>query len=648
MFHTLWLDTMARSEAATLVVIAILALFLVRRPVKRKLATASELAERRDNILFRPTFDATCATAFLSLLPTVAIAYLGWRLKVSHYSTDFQIAAGEGLIHVALVIWSIGLARKVLRRDGLGRAHFGWFGPSCDSVRNTLFWSACALAPLVAIISTLSALGESDWEDSLGRLTFMVAMLLVAWCLHQLLRRRKGALFDIVEHARGKSSLNARRFGYIIALVVPIALFVAAGLGFYLSALHIAGQLFITLLSVFALLLVAQLLLRWMVLARRRVAREQARKRRDAMRESLGAAQETVPEPEEEIDLTRVDAQSVRLVRSAFAIGIAVACYFIWSTDLPALSVLESQTLWETVDTVQREIPLAGTNETEIVTEQVKVPITLRDAAVFLFIAAITFIAVQNLPGLLEIILLQRLSLIAGERYAIKSIVAYLLTMAGGIWAFTVIGLSWSKIQWLVAAVGLGLGFGLQEIFANLISGLIILFERPIRVGDTVTVGEISGTVSRIRIRATWITAFNRRELIVPNKEFVTGRLVNWTLSDQVLRVDIKVGIAYGSDTGLAKELIMNVARAHEHVLNDPEPVVYFVGFGDSSLDFELRAHCPNMDSFLVVRDAMHTGIDAAFRQHGIEIPFPQRDIHMRPTDPSNPPDASPEMPPMS
>jgi potassium efflux system protein len=164
---------------------------------------------------------------------------------------------------------------------------------------------------------------------------------------------------------------------------------------------------------------------------------------------------------------------------------------------------------------------------------------------------------------------------------------------------------------------------------ANFISGLILLFERPIRVGDTVTVGDVSGTVSKIRIRATSITDWNRKELIVPNKEFVTGRLVNWTLSDPIVRVEIPVGIAYGSDTEKARERMLEVARANENVLRDPPPSVIFMAFGESSLDFQLRAFT-KIDTLLSVRDQLNMAVDKAFREAGIEIAFPQRDIHVR------------------
>jgi len=217
-----------------------------------------------------------------------------------------------------------------------------------------------------------------------------------------------------------------------------------------------------------------------------------------------------------------------------------------------------------------------------------------------------------------------------GERYAYSTIVKYAVVLAGVAIAFDAIGIGWSSIQWLVAAVGLGLGFGLQEIFANFISGLIILFERPIRVGDTVSVGEVNGTVSRIRIRATWITAFDRKELIVPNKEFVTGRLINWTLSDAILRVSIPVGVAYGSDTDRVIEVLNQVARESRRVLRDPRPQVLFLGFGDSSLSFELRVFVRNAEQLFPVRHDLHMAIDKAFREAGIEIAFPQRDLHLR------------------
>jgi potassium efflux system protein len=296
--------------------------------------------------------------------------------------------------------------------------------------------------------------------------------------------------------------------------------------------------------------------------------------------------------------------------------------------------VLDTVELWTATESVTVESTAAdGTRVFE--TEDRAVPFTLGSLLVALLVAFMTLVLVRNLPGLLEISLFRRLGTSTGERYAYTTIAKYAVTVVGGVLAFNAIGIGWANIQWLVAAVGLGLGFGLQEIFANFVAGLIILFERPIRVGDTVTVGEISGTVTKIRIRATWITAFDRKELVVPNKEFVTSQLVNWSLTDPILRVDIPIGIAYGSDTELAMRELHAVAKANPYVLADPHPDVLFLGFGDSALDFELRVYSPDIEHRIVIQHGIHLAIYKAFREAGIEIAFPQRDIHIRSAAPA-------------
>jgi potassium efflux system protein len=196
--------------------------------------------------------------------------------------------------------------------------------------------------------------------------------------------------------------------------------------------------------------------------------------------------------------------------------------------------------------------------------------------------------------------------------------------------ALNILGAQWSKLQWLVAALGVGLGFGLQEIVANFISGLLILFERPIRVGDTVTVGSHTGTVTRIRIRATVLTDWDRKEQIIPNKTFITEQLTNWTLSDSITRQIIQVGVAYGSDVGQVHQVLSQVVADSKRVIAEPPPAVFFVGFGDSSLNFEIRVFVQNMLDIMPLIHELHVAIEAELRRHGIEIPFPQRDIWIR------------------
>jgi potassium efflux system protein len=255
-------------------------------------------------------------------------------------------------------------------------------------------------------------------------------------------------------------------------------------------------------------------------------------------------------------------------------------------------------------------------------------PITLVNVMMAIVAIVITFVAARNLPGVLEISLLKYLPLDAGARYAFSTICRYAVSTVGIIIAFNYIGVSWSSLKWLVAALSVGLGFGLQEIVANFVSGLIILFERPIRVGDIVTVDNVDGVVSRIRIRATTITNWDRKEYIVPNKDFVTGRLLNWTLTNPISRIVLKVGVAYGSDTQLARELLLKVARGTPGVLDDPAPVAIFDEFGDNALNFTLRCYLPNLDNRLATTNELHMAIDREFRKAGITIAFPQRDVH--------------------
>jgi potassium efflux system protein len=238
------------------------------------------------------------------------------------------------------------------------------------------------------------------------------------------------------------------------------------------------------------------------------------------------------------------------------------------------------------------------------------------------------------LPSLIEIVLLTRLDITAGGRYAVSKLTQYTIIAVGIVMVFGILGGSWSKIQWLVAALGVGIGFGLQEIVANFICGLILLFERPIRIGDVVTVGDTSGVVTRIRIRSTTIRNWDQKELIVPNKEFVTGRLLNWTLTDPMARIVARVGVAYGSDVALAMQLMREAVAEHNRILEDPEPLVTFEDFGDSALIIALRCYIESMDHRLQTHSELNEAINRKFADAGIEIAFPQRDIHLDTSQP--------------
>jgi potassium efflux system protein len=315
-----------------------------------------------------------------------------------------------------------------------------------------------------------------------------------------------------------------------------------------------------------------------------------------------------------EIDIERVDAQTQGLLHNLAALALAVGLCFVWVDMFPALQFLNQITLWPDVGSDPNH-PIA---------------ITLANLLEAGVVAALTIVAAANLPSLLDLALLQHLMPDRGSRYALVAIVRYTIIVVGVAAAGATIGIGWAKLQWLIAAMSFGLGFGLQEIFANFVSGLIVLFERPVRVGDTVTVGDVTGVVSRIKMRATTIVDADRKELIIPNKDLVSGRLVNWTLTDSVIRLVIRLGIAYGSDTAQVQRLLLDVASKAPEVLKTPSPKAVFMGFGEKSLDFELRVFVNSVDAMLPVRHQLNMSIDRTFHAAGVEIAFAQADTFVR------------------
>lgn len=256
--------------------------------------------------------------------------------------------------------------------------------------------------------------------------------------------------------------------------------------------------------------------------------------------------------------------------------------------------------------------------------------ITVADVGLALILLALTLMIARNFPALIELGVLRHLPLDSGARFAITTLSRYFILLLGIPIALGAIHIGWAQVQWLAAALTFGLAFGLQEIFANFISGIIILLERPVRPGDIVTVDGVDGRIMRIRMRATVMIDWDRKEYLIPNKNFITGNVINWTLADPVTRMIIPVGIAYGSDTRLARKLMLEAAKSVKHILEDPGPNVIFVGFGDSSLDFQIRIFVNDRDLWPVVMNEIHLAVDEAFRDNDIEIPFPQRDLHLR------------------
>ena len=235
------------------------------------------------------------------------------------------------------------------------------------------------------------------------------------------------------------------------------------------------------------------------------------------------------------------------------------------------------------------------------------------------------------IKGQMVLRVLSRSGLDASLQYAIAQVTGYAVITIGFFLALQNTGIDLSALTVFAGAVGVGVGVGLQNISSNFISGLILLAERPIKIGDRVEVHTVAGRVTNIRARSTTVVTNDNITLIVPNSVFVEHTITNWSHGDQKVRFRIPVGVAYGSDLAKVKEALLEVARNHPATLSDPEPKVFFESFGDSALNLELVVWSAEMSfrprSF---RSDLNFAIDQAFRERGIELPFPQRDVHFR------------------
>jgi potassium efflux system protein len=624
---------------------AALSCMLMYPRINRALPALGERARRQWHTTFQETLEALLYSIALALPLPVTLTFMAWRISAGADGGDLARAAGSALFAVAGLAFIMGTARVCLRPKGLFAAHFDSDAARMPKVRWTLVTVELLLLPFLFVAYLyITQIENERFSATLGRGAFMLAMLVLSGggarlLTHYLAHQRAG------DHANWVAqSTRLSYLGYVLIVGFPLVLALAAALGYYYAARVLAERFVLTLYVGFSGSVLVGLVQRWLMLAQRRLKLEQMRRERVAARAEKAraeAAQETGDAVEAELpaidehqlDLVRLDAQTKRLVRVGVILGLCSALYFVWAGVLPALSALDSIELSSSVVSVQETFTNAD-GISEIRTVERLQPITASHILTGFLIILLTIVGVRNLPGLIEIILLQRLRVGGGERYAILTIFRYLITALGIFFGFSAFGLSWSSMQWLVAAVGVGLGFGLQEIFANFVSGIILLFERPIRVGDIVTIGNVSGSVSRIQMRATTIVDWDRKELVVPNKEFVTGQLINWTLSDRILRTVIPIGIAYGSDTKNAVQVFTQIVQSHPSVLTDPAPQIQFVGFGDSSLNFEVRAFSM-IENAPLVKHELHLQLDQGCRESGIEIAYPQQEIRFRDDDDS-------------
>jgi potassium efflux system protein len=604
--------------------LAVMLLLWHGRRIRRAIRATADDLRRISTDRFASTLKALGLSLLLAIPWPLLLLLLGWQLSGSLESSAFAKATGAALLGLVPALYYLRAFRLLCMPGGVADRHFRWHSDVLSLLRRTFAWAVFILMPVGFVASAVYNLQDADFSGTVGRLSLALLQLGFAVFIGVLMHPRRGAVRHLLAERPQSWANRLRMLWYPLVVLVPIALAILALSGYLYTSGTLLRSLVGQLWLVLGLMVVHQLIVRWLIITRRSLALQAALERRavrEAQREegrgSAPATAESILSVEEQsVDLASLDTQTRKLLNMVVTLAAVVGLWLIWSDVLPALNLLDRFTLWSyraTVDGIEQSVP-----------------VTLADIGLILVIVLIATAAGRNLPALLEILLLKHTAVSAGSRYTIITLTGYAITAIGALFVFGILGLSWGEVQWLVAALGVGIGFGLQEIVANFISGLIILFERPVRVGDVVTVGDTTGVVTKIEIRATTIRNWDRQELLVPNKEFITGRLLNWTLTDQVNRLTIPVGVDYGADTRLALQLLSQIAAEHPRVLDDPAPIISFEGFGDNALNLVLRCFLDSMDDRLRVITELHQAIHERFHAAGIGIAFPQRDIHLR------------------
>lgn len=564
-------------------------------------------------------FSLTLRTLFWSILVAsplpVLWATLGYGLQEA-WPYPLAVAIGDGVTATVPVLWAVMICAVFARPTGLFVVHFGWPRERVARAMRYYILSIGLIVPLIMALIMFDNLNDREFSASLGRLCFM--LICGALALVTLSLKRAGIPLYLDKQGNGDNVVN--KILWNMMLCAPLGAILAAAVGYLATAQALLARLETSVAIWFLLLVIYHVIRRWMLIQRRRLAFDRAKHRRAeilaqrargeeeaAHSHSTEGVSDSIEEPE--IDLDTISAQSLRLVRSILMLIALLSVIVLWSEIHSAFGFLENITLWDVTSTVQ------GVESIE--------PITLGSVLIAILVLIITTQLVRNFPALLELALLQHLDLSPGSGYAITTVTKYLLLLIGGLVGFSMIGIEWSKLQWLVAALGVGLGFGLQEIFANFISGLIILFEKPIRIGDTVTIRDLTGTISRINTRATTISDWDRKEIIVPNKAFITEQFINWSLSDSVTRVVLTVPAPSDADSEEVTKVLLQAAERCSLVIDNPPPEAFLVDLQAGIQIFELRIYAAEMGHRMPLRHEIHQLILQGFREHNIDLPFP-------------------------
>lgn len=508
----------------------------------------------------------------------------------------------------------------LLRPNGLAYRHFGMPQASNEIFQRIIRQSVWIVGLLLvsSIFSQVEIIGFTN--DVIGQVMTIIALALCTFVVRPLLDRGIQEYENAKTEDGTKRSVSLFKLLRLTLFVVPLTLLGLIILGYYYTAVYLIDHIIKSYLIALVWVFGRYFAYRSLTISSRRMAYRRLQSKREKIREQAlqtleqGSA-EVKEKPEEKIKISTVNQQIFRVADLVAWVVLFVSLYTIWSDLISVANYLNTVILWEHIETTAQ-----GT-----VVESVTLLNILRSV---LYIT-LTYVLVKNIAGILEVTVFSRIKLSKGTPHTIIALLTYIIMLLGSILAFTAIGISWSKLQWVFTALSVGLGFGVREIFGSFVSGAILLVERPIRVGDKVTVGNFKGVITRIRLRSTTLIDDDNMEIVLPNQAFVTDRFINWTLNNTVTRVQIIMKINSGANLNLVQALLLQAASEAEKVMKDPAPRVNLTAFGEGWIEHELNVHIPELDDRTPTRNFLYQRIDELFSQHQISLAFNHLDVHL-------------------
>jgi potassium efflux system protein len=527
------------------------------------------------------------------------------------------MASASILASLALATLLVNLTRRLLRPGGWAETF--WLLPPPVARQLQAAVLALVLAAVVLLVPAfllgagLIAPGGRPVSAPASCQLLVLAFELTVWAVAFRLVRSRSALVQWLAQQNERLGWLSRHRRFVAALVlVAIALVIILDArGYSFTARRLAGGAGQTLILIAFCSMLYRMILRvidlhawrWIHVGRARGAA--------IAYAAAGDDDDAVPSDDLAIRLRRLTAYLVPLV------GVLMAAW-VWNVDLELFRTLGQSKLWEVAGKDGRPMP-----------------VTLGDATTAALILLLTGAAWRHLSTLFALVVFPRMPDDPGMRFAVVTLCRYSVLGVGLLTGLSAIHLGPDKIGMILAALGVGLGFGLQEIVSNFVCGIILLLERPIRVGDIVTVSDMTGRVDRINIRATTIINGENQSIIIPNRAFITGDLVNWTLKDKVIRVAIKLKVAYGHDPDRVADVLLGVAREDADVLRNPVPSAVMEDFSDFAQIFVLHVHVPEPSLAGRVRHRLFAQIQKRFQETGIEIPLPTQELRVTPLNDS-------------